>query len=237
MGCCRWLECSDCSATRLRVNPCLLPRLCGCHKLLPASQTCSAASSRCAWRRLRALPTTSASLEPRMRCDLTGELCAPPDCSADAAPRYVRDRVNVPRDMSVWAVRRLRHALETNASIAGPKQAPAIPADHRRDQNPASFKIFLPAPASATAAVKMPVYPRYSACAACACVRESVGRRLSRRERGTVRINVYVYLIHQQRAASFPPNQHVLRCFLVEPLSLRSKYPAIGSLASNLPLR
>jgi glutathione S-transferase len=77
---------------------------------------------------------TSASLEPRMRCDLTGELCAPPDCSAD-----VWDRVNVPRDMSVWAARRLRHALETNASIASPKQAPAIPADHRRDQNPASF--------------------------------------------------------------------------------------------------
>ena len=44
-ACCRWMECADCSATRLRVNPCLLPRLCGCHKLLPASQTCSGACS------------------------------------------------------------------------------------------------------------------------------------------------------------------------------------------------
>jgi glutathione S-transferase len=52
----------------------------------------------------------------------------------------VRDRVNVPRDMSLWAARRLREALEMTASLAGSKQGPAIPLDNRRDQNPVPFR-------------------------------------------------------------------------------------------------
>ena len=30
-----------------------------------------------------------------------------------------RDRVNVPRDMTIWAARRLREALEVTAALAG----------------------------------------------------------------------------------------------------------------------
>ena len=83
-------------------------------------------------------------VDEALRCALTllltGEPGSPPaDCGADAVLRYVRDRINVPRDMSLWAARRLRQALETTASIAGPKQPPAIPTDHRRDQDPAPF--------------------------------------------------------------------------------------------------
>ena len=32
---------------------------------------------------------------------------------------YTRDRVNVPRDMTIWAARRLREALEVTAAISG----------------------------------------------------------------------------------------------------------------------
>jgi glutathione S-transferase len=84
-----------------------------------------------------------AVVDEALRCALTllltGEPCTPPRDS-DAALRYVRDRINVPRDMSLWAARRLREALEATASLAGPKQGPAIPFDHRRDQNPVPFR-------------------------------------------------------------------------------------------------
>ena len=83
-----------------------------------------------------------AVVDEALRCAvtflLTGELCLPP-ADSDAALRYVRDRINVPRDMSLWAARRLRQALEATASVAGPRQGPAIPTDHRRDQNPVPF--------------------------------------------------------------------------------------------------
>ena len=72
---------------------------------------------------------TPAVVDEALRCALTllltGEPCLPPPDS-DAALRYVRDRVNVPRDMSLWAARRLREALHETASLAGPKQGPPI---------------------------------------------------------------------------------------------------------------
>ena len=38
-----------------------------------------------------------------------------------AALKYLRDRVSVPRDMSIYAAKRLREALENTASLAGDK--------------------------------------------------------------------------------------------------------------------
>ncbi len=77
-----------------------------------------------------------------LRCTLThmmtGEICMPPSGS-DPALRYLRDRINVPRDMSIYAAKRLREALETTAALVGDGQGIPIPFNHRRDQNPANF--------------------------------------------------------------------------------------------------
>ena len=69
---------------------------------------------------------------------IAGTNCIPPQGS-DAALRYLRDRINVPRDMSIYAAKRLRMALETTAALVGDAQGDPIPFNHRRDQNPASF--------------------------------------------------------------------------------------------------
>ena len=69
---------------------------------------------------------------------IAGTNCMPPQGS-DAALRYLRDRINVPRDMSIYAAKRLRMALETTAALVGDAQGDPIPFNHRRDQNPASF--------------------------------------------------------------------------------------------------
>ncbi|HEY9826183.1 MAG TPA: glutathione S-transferase, partial [Stenomitos sp.] len=53
--------------------------------------------------------------------------------------RYLRDRISVPRDMSIYAAKRLREALEATAALAGDRQGPPIPVRHRRDQDPANF--------------------------------------------------------------------------------------------------
>jgi len=45
----------------------------------------------------------------------------------------------VPRDMSIYAAKRLREALEKTAALAGDGQSPPIPIKHRRDQDPANF--------------------------------------------------------------------------------------------------
>lgn len=79
-----------------------------------------------------------------LRCALTnmmtGEVCTPPQGS-DSALRYLRDRISVPRDMSVYAAKRLRESLETTASLVGDSQGVPIPFNHRRDQNPANFVV------------------------------------------------------------------------------------------------
>ena len=69
---------------------------------------------------------------------MTGEVCPPPP-GADIALRYLRDRINVPRDMSIYAAKRLRESLETTAALAGDEQSIPIPVKHRRDQNPVEF--------------------------------------------------------------------------------------------------
>lgn len=70
---------------------------------------------------------------------MTGEVCEPPK-DADKALRYLRDRLNVPRDMSIYAAKHLRTALENTAQLAGERQGEPIPVRHRRDQDPANFR-------------------------------------------------------------------------------------------------
>jgi glutathione S-transferase len=88
-------------------------------------------------------PSADADFDRSLRCALTnmmtGEPCPPPPGS-DTALRYLRDRVNVPRDMSIYAAKHLRTALEATAALAGDRQGTPIPLQHRRDQNPANFK-------------------------------------------------------------------------------------------------
>ncbi|MBW4474201.1 MAG: glutathione S-transferase family protein [Stenomitos rutilans HA7619-LM2] len=91
---------------------------------------------------IRVNPANDEVMDIALRCALTnlmtGQLCAPP-LDADVALRYLRDRISVPRDMSIYAAKRLRAALETTAALAGDRQSTPIPIQHRRDQNPAEF--------------------------------------------------------------------------------------------------
>lgn len=70
---------------------------------------------------------------------ITDEWVTPPPGS-DVALRYLRDRINVPRDMSIYAAKRLRYSLETTAALIGNQQGIPIPFQHRRDQDPVNFR-------------------------------------------------------------------------------------------------
>ncbi|MEL6779836.1 MAG: glutathione S-transferase family protein [Cyanobacteria bacterium J06597_16] len=93
---------------------------------------------------IRVNPAEASLLDDALRCALTqlmtGESCQPP-AGSDVGLRYLRDRINVPRDMSIYAAKHLRTALETTAALAGNRQGPAIPVRHRRDQNPVEFAV------------------------------------------------------------------------------------------------
>jgi glutathione S-transferase len=93
---------------------------------------------------IRVNPANDTLIDEALRCALTrlvtGKSCTPPQGS-DAALRYLRDRINVPRDMSIYAAKRLRTALEDTAALVGDRQGPPIPTQHRRDQDPAEFAI------------------------------------------------------------------------------------------------
>ncbi|MCU0569907.1 MAG: glutathione S-transferase family protein [Oculatellaceae cyanobacterium Prado106] len=90
----------------------------------------------------RVNPAAPQIFDEALRCALTlmmtDEPCQPP-AGADVALRYLRDRVSVPRDMSIYAAKHLRTALETTAALAGEGQGTPIPIQHRRDQDPANF--------------------------------------------------------------------------------------------------
>ena len=92
---------------------------------------------------IQANPADASLFDEALRCALTtlmtDEVCEPPKGS-DGALRYLRDRINVPRDMSIHAAKRLRAALETTAALAGNHQGPPIPVRHRRDQTPLLFQ-------------------------------------------------------------------------------------------------
>ena len=91
---------------------------------------------------LKANPAPEQLFDEALRCALTqmmtGETCTPPSGS-DMALRYLRDRINVPRDMSIYAAKRLRTALEETAALDGDRQSEPIPVRHRYDQNPSNF--------------------------------------------------------------------------------------------------
>jgi glutathione S-transferase len=91
---------------------------------------------------IRVNPADDKLMDEALRCALTfmmtDKVCTPPPGS-DLALRYLRDRVNVPRDMSIYAAKRLRTALEETAVKAGDRQSPPIPTSNRRDQDPANF--------------------------------------------------------------------------------------------------
>ncbi|MGY6530755.1 MAG: glutathione S-transferase family protein [Cyanobacterium sp.] len=88
-------------------------------------------------------PADSQLFDQALRCALTnmmtGEDCPPPQKSA-LGLRYLLDRVNVPRDMSIYAGKRLRQALEYTASLDSDIQPEPLPIRHRRDQNPLNFR-------------------------------------------------------------------------------------------------
>jgi glutathione S-transferase len=91
---------------------------------------------------IRVNPAKDQVFDEALRCALTymmtGKLCQPP-AGSDTALRYLRDRINVPRDMSIYAAKRLRQALEDTAALEGDRQGPPIPVHHRRDQDPVNF--------------------------------------------------------------------------------------------------
>ena len=91
---------------------------------------------------IRVNPADDRLFDEALRCALTHmmtrEACIPPPGS-DLALRYLRDRINVPRDMSIYAAKRLRKSLEETAALAGDRQSPPLPLKHRRDQDPSNF--------------------------------------------------------------------------------------------------
>jgi glutathione S-transferase len=91
---------------------------------------------------IRVNPADDKLFDEALRCALTlmmtGEVCTPPTGS-DPALRYLRDRINVPRDLSIYAAKRLREALEKTAALVGNEPGPPIPIKHRRDQDPSHF--------------------------------------------------------------------------------------------------
>jgi glutathione S-transferase len=91
---------------------------------------------------IRVNPAEDSLFEEALRCALThlitGEVCLPPPGS-DSALRYLRDRICVPRDMSIYAAKRLRESLEFTAALVGNEQGTPILLKHRRDQDPANF--------------------------------------------------------------------------------------------------
>jgi glutathione S-transferase len=93
---------------------------------------------------VRVNPMSDLLFDEALRCALTlmmtGENCRPPAESA-LGLRYLRDRINVPRDMSIYAAKHLRAALEATAALVGQQPGPAIPVQHRRDQDPANFAV------------------------------------------------------------------------------------------------
>ncbi|MBA3924116.1 MAG: glutathione S-transferase family protein [Nostocaceae cyanobacterium] len=94
---------------------------------------------------IRVNPAERRLFDEALRCALThmmtNEVCIPPP-ESDLALRYLRDRINVPRDMSIYAAKHLRESLEKTAALVGDRQTPPLPTNNRRDQDPANFARF-----------------------------------------------------------------------------------------------
>ena len=91
---------------------------------------------------IRVNPADDRLFDQALRCALTlmmtGKVCVPP-AESDSALRYLRDRINVPRDMSIYAAKHLRESLEKTAALVGDRQGTPLLTSHRRDQDPANF--------------------------------------------------------------------------------------------------
>ncbi|MEM7716921.1 MAG: glutathione S-transferase family protein [Cyanobacteria bacterium P01_A01_bin.68] len=91
---------------------------------------------------IRVNPADDKLFDEALRCALThmmtGKKCVPPP-NSDVGLRYLRDRINVPRDMSIYAAKHFRESLEKTAALAGNQQPEPLPTRHRRDQNPLNF--------------------------------------------------------------------------------------------------
>jgi len=90
-------------------------------------------------------PHKTKKLDLALRAALTNMVTGSEDCippsGTDQGLRYIRDRISVPRDMSIYAGRRLRSALEATAQLDGGNNSPhTIPVKHRRDQGCAPFR-------------------------------------------------------------------------------------------------
>ncbi len=95
---------------------------------------------------VRVNPIPDELFDDALRCALThlmtGTICQPasgPASGVEVGLRYLRDRINVPRDMSIHAAKRLRESLEETAALLGDRQPEPIPTRHRRDQSPLDF--------------------------------------------------------------------------------------------------
>ena len=99
-------------------------------------------------------PLQDEKIDEALRCALHNMLCKhsssddvmhpldPPPASASGL-LYVSHRVNSPRDMSVWASRCLREALNHTAAMdpdgVNISELVPVPKNHRRDQDPSNF--------------------------------------------------------------------------------------------------
>ena len=93
---------------------------------------------------IRVNPAEDELIDEALRCTLTNmmtEKTITPPSGSDMALRYLRDRVSVPREMSIYAAQRLREAVEKAATMAGDRQSEPIPVRHRYDQNPTNFAV------------------------------------------------------------------------------------------------
>ncbi len=91
---------------------------------------------------IRVNPAENSLFDLALRCALTrmmtGNICLPPP-NSDSALRYLRDRISVPRDMSIYAAKRLKESLEFTAALVGDEQGTPIVLKNRRDQDPVNF--------------------------------------------------------------------------------------------------
>ncbi len=94
---------------------------------------------------LRRNPLGADHFELPLRTALTNLICGtalPPPPGSAGGLRHLRDRINVPRDMPLYAGRSLRQALERTACLdpGNPTgQGEPLPVQHRRDQDPRPF--------------------------------------------------------------------------------------------------
>ena len=89
-------------------------------------------------------PASGPALDQALRSALTLLLkpkngALTPPAGTAVGLRYLRDRISVPRDMSLHAARALRGALEATAALDSQEQPAPLPVQHRRDQNPVPF--------------------------------------------------------------------------------------------------